>query len=453
MKPLIEFRDVSYWYPDQSRPALEELNLEVKEGEFLLVTGSSGSGKTTLLQCINGLVPRYSGGRMKGRVMVDGKPTLEYKIPELASKVGRVFQDPENQFIMNSVANELVFGLENLQYTREQINERVNEIVEELGLQKFLDRETSELSGGEKQKIILASILAMKPQVLVLDEPTSQLDEKNTKQILDLIVDLHQQGKTIVLVEHHLNKILDHVDRVFDIGKKEFIQPSELKAMKTRKKAEGKGKNNPVITVSNLTYSYGNGNVLDYLDLEIGRGEVTALVGSNGSGKSTLLKLFNGLLKPAEGLVEVNGIDTRESSVEELSRTVGYLPQNPNDYLFSETVFGEVTFTLKNFGLELSEERIDSLLDSLGILHLKHCFPRDLSGGERQRVALASVLAYNPDILLLDEPTLGIDEESRGRIRAVLEDLRVKGKTIVLATHDRDLVDGLADRVIELGDG
>jgi len=489
--PIIEFRDVWYWYPNREKPALGGINLKVEKGEFILIIGSSGSGKSTLCRCINGLVPNFTGGRFKGKVLVDGAETLKESTNRIAKKVGMVFQDPENQFVMSTVESEIAFGLENQCLPRDVIKDRIDEALSEIQIESLRHRKVNELSSGEKQKVVMASILAIHPDILVLDEPTSQLDPIAADDIINLVKNLNENFNiTIVLVEHRLESLLSYVDKVLDLDNNIFDTPREVIKKNPsvtkitalfnnlRKKGHSteiplslneakrvidrisinlKNKtdtvlihDNVAIDVQDLHYSYSDSEVLSRINLKVYENEFVAIIGRNGSGKTTLIKHFNGLLKPKYGNVRIFRKDTSSVNIADLAKEVGILLQNPDDYLFSDTVQEELEFTSKNLGLSSD---INDILKSLDLEEYKYSYPRDLSIGQKQRVAMASILVGNPKILVLDEPTRGIDNKSRDMLIDILKNLHRKGKTIVLVTHDVDIVAQLAERVLFMRDG
>lgn len=444
MAPLIEFKDVSYRYPDSDRFVISKFNLKVSEREFVLIRGPSGSGKTTLLKCVSGLVPNYTGGVFKGSVCVNGLDTLKNPVEEIALTVGIVFQDPENQITCTKVENEIAFGLENMRMSKKKIGDKIREIAGEVGVGHLLERKVNELSSGEKQKVVLASILAMGPKVLLLDEPSSQLDPESAEKLNSVLFKLKQEKNlTIMLVEHNLTE-LKKVDRILNLGSSETQPVVEYHPNKHRKKA-----GSVVVKVSHLDYCYQHQKVLNNINLEVNEGEVVSIIGPNGAGKTTLVKHFNGLLKPKTGEVFVNNTNTKNLSVEELASTIGFLSQNPNDYLFCDTVTDELNFTLKNLGII---GNVDETLRDFGLYGYRDRYPRDLSGGERQRVALASILVAQPKIVVLDEPTRGIDMKSKKKLLEILTNMRSLGRTIILATHDMELASN-SDRVIVMDKG
>lgn len=449
MNTIVELQGVSYWYPDTDKAAIADVNLKIAKGEFLLITGSSGSGKSTICRCINGIVPKFMGGKFKGRIIVNGMDMINTPVHEIAKYVGMVFQDPENQIVMNTVENEIAFGLENMLLKQDAIEKRIHEILEYMGISDLRYRKTGELSGGEKQKIVIASVLAMQPRIIVLDEPLSQLDPESAKWVLKLIRRLNKElGITIIIAEHRTGDI--SADRIFDMDKKRYVASN--KAVKNSNPCNKIEKNNNsgivAIDVENLSFSYNSG-VLKDVNLRIHAGEFVAISGHNGSGKTTLVKHFNGLLKPEKGRVRILGRETGKCKVEELAKIVGYVPQNPNELLFSDTVIDELKFTLKNLKVYGNPEE---LLDKLNLSCFKLSCPRDLSGGQKQRVAIASVVVANQKILILDEPTRGMDLESRKRLLELLKKLHNERRTIILVTHDMELSEA-AERVMVLRNG
>jgi energy-coupling factor transporter ATP-binding protein EcfA2 len=445
---IVEIKDVSYRYPQREEYALRGLNLTIGSGEFILVTGSSGSGKSTLCRLLNGLVPRYYGGALSGSVFVDGLNTDDHTVGELSTHVGLVFQDPENQMLMSTVEDEIAFGLENQMMGGREIGERIDWVADKLGIKHLLGRPTSELSGGEKQKVVLASVLALKPKVIVLDEPTSQLDPDSRSELFRLLTGLNREGAAILVVEHNIDEILSRVDWVFDLDSMQKVKPKRKHARPRRRRARPTG--DVVLRVDGLCGGYGGGQVLADMDLEVRGGECLAVTGRNGSGKTTLVKHFNGLLKPTSGSVFAYGMDTRETPTEVLAKRIAYLTQNPSDMLFCDTVEDELKLTLSHLGVEGD---IEGILDRFGLTAYRSSYPRDLSVGEKQRTALAAVLVSNPDLVVLDEPTRGIDERSRETLVAIIRQLLVEGKTVVVVTQDTRLVSQLASREVKLEGG
>jgi energy-coupling factor transporter ATP-binding protein EcfA2 len=498
---MIEIDHVTYSYPGAPAPAIADLTLTVPDGEFLLVCGPSGAGKSSALRLINGLIPHFHGGRFAGRVRVWGRDTLGHQPRDLADLVGFVFQDPESQFVVDVVEDEIVFGMENLGLPQALMRRRVEEVLDQLAIAHLRRRRVSSLSGGERQRVAIAAALAAQPRALVLDEPTSQLDPHGAEEVLTALQKLNADlGITVVLCEHRLERVVQYVDRVLYLDERQAgsgvvlgaprdvlaqiplapplqqlaralaWQPLPLTIKEGRplarqaapplspqhsdrspRPAPSSLHPAPVARACAVTVRYGEHEALYRLSLEVRPGELLALMGRNGSGKSTLLKALVGLVRPGEGRVELRGRDIAPVPVEELARDLGYVPQDPRSILFHDTLREELEFTLRGRGGRGAP--VDETLAALGIAHLAGAYPRALSGGEAQRAAMAAILAGDPPILLLDEPTRGLDYAAKASLARLLRDLCAGGKAVVMATHDVELAAASADRVAILGDG
>lgn len=464
---MIEMKKFSFTYGGAKKPVLHDIDLEVQDGEFVVVVGLSGSGKSTLCRALNGLIPHFYGGKVHGHVKVDGHDTRNTPPAKLASIVGMVFQDPENQLVMTNVENELAFGMENIQLPREQMKARVKEYSNYFDLERFFKRFIPELSGGEKQKVALASVLAMQPRYIVLDEPTSQLDEETASLFLGFLERVsREQGITVVLVEHRLERCLHRADRIvlLEGGRVESQGPPSKMVPLMRQKglmadmervASEVCLGEPVLSVQDLHFSYGDVPILKGLDLEVKKGELVAIIGANGSGKSTLLKQLNGILRPSKGNVTLFGKDIANATTASIARDIGYLGQNPNNYLFEESLVKELEFTLHNLKVPKEDwpERSEWAMRTLDLERYKGTFPRDLSCGERERAALASVLVGRPKLLVLDEPTRGLDHSNKLKLANIMHSLCESEMSAVIVTHDYRFVAEHATRVLALKDG
>jgi len=520
---VIDLEHLTYHYPDDPQPTLRDLTLHISEGEMVLVVGPSGAGKSTLLRCLNGLVPHFYGGTIAGSVRVGGLDPIVAQPRGMSSVVGFVFQDPETQFVFDTVESELVFAMENHNLPRREMAARLERVLERLAIPHLRHRRISTLSGGEKQRVAIASVLALEPRVLVLDEPTSQLDPEAADDVLATLQRLNRDlGLTVVLSEHRLERVAPYAHRVIFlpgaglppvdgaprdvlsqvpfapplvalaralgweplpltveeatpyasalrlIGAPPGVSPSPRPSSRVRREGECDPRvpsvardldsryhgppDAPIeVAVDDLWHAYDGHPALRGVSLSVRRGEAVAIMGRNGSGKTTLLKHIVGLLTPQRGKVRVRELDTYHAPVEEIIRVVGYVPQNPNALLFADTVREELAFTRRNHGL--STDGADGLLETLGIAAHADDYPRDLSVGERQRVALAAILAAEPEIILLDEPTRGIDALQKGALRRYLATERDRGRTVILSTHDVELVAEAVDRVVILEDG
>ncbi len=499
---MIELSHVSYSYPGAAGPALRDLSLSVVEGEFLLVCGPSGAGKSSFLRALNGLVPHFYGGRFSGGVRLWGRDTLQHQPRDLADLVGFVFQDPESQFVVDVVEDEIVFGMENLGLPQTIMRRRAEEVLDQLGIAHLRRQRVSALSGGEKQRVAIAAVLAAQPRALVLDEPTSQLDPHGAEEVLTALQKLNADlGLTIILCEHRLERVVQYADRILFFPGGEGQQPTigptremlgqiglvpplqglgralgweplpltikDGRAFAGRRQAAGGRRqaarpaqhSAPSVSVSGVTVRYGEHEALYRLSLAARPGELLALMGRNGSGKSTLLRALIGLARPSEGRVEVAGRDIARAPTEELARAVGYVPQDPRSILYHDTLREELEFTLRarqpatGNRRQQAAEKIEEALEALGIAHLAGAYPRALSGGEAQRAALAAILVGGPQILLLDEPTRGLDYAAKADLAGRLRALCAAGRTVIMATHDVELAASCADRVALLGDG
>src|SRR5215211_5529083 len=511
MKPEVSIEGLGYRYRGQQKPALDGIDLEVAEGEFLVVMGPSGAGKSTLCVSLNGLIPHFFRGRMEGEVRVGGRSTREGKVGEFAQEVGLVFQDFEAQLFSTNVALEVAFGPENFAVDHDEMVRRVESVLGQVRLEGFENRTPATLSGGQKQRLAIASVLAIEPRILCLDEPTTDLNPIGKLGIFEIAEDLKDRDDvTLIVVEHETEETID-ADRIIvlregkivadrparevlrDVGllQDSSVMPlqvtrffhemglwqgqlplttedglTEFKQRRWRvspeshrklveadaKREEGYGE--PVIEVEGLTHRYPNGVIaLEGVDLTVRRGEFLAVLGQNGSGKTTLVKHFNGLLKPTEGSVRVGGEETTEQGLRQLGQTVGYVFQNPDHQIFSDTVFDEVAFGPKVRGMEEVGERVEEALAAVGLEGRGEEDPFGLTKGERQRVAVASVLAVRPEVLILDEPTTGLDYAEQRSMMDLVRSLNEAGSTIIVVTHTMWVVAEYAHRAVVVREG
>ena len=485
---MITISALTYTYPG-GKTALRNLSLTIPTSSFVLVTGVSGAGKSTLLRAMNGLVPQFYGGVFSGSVLLDGQSTLGSSPRKMAQSVGFVFQDPEAQFVVQTVEDEICFGMENLGVPIEEMRRRLDDILTTLGLTHLRKRQVDTLSGGEAQRVAIASALVLRPRHLILDEPTSQLDPPAAHMLLDTLVHLNCDHRlTILLAEHRLERVLNSAthllhlepDRIrfgtvremlpfvplrpplVQIALERNWQPLPLTVEAARAflpdeaaptppaKPVAPEPADPVIVTNRLTTGYGSSTIFTDFNYSLGRGEIVGLLGVNGAGKSTLLKSLVGLIKPRSGDIHINGRSILGRKVADLAQTIGYVPQNPNSVLFAETLREEVQFTLRNHGLTGDDTEF---LTRLGLGDYLDHYPRDLSGGERQRAALAAMLAAEPPIILLDEPTRGLDYVQKQHLADLMRTWASQRKTILIATHDVEWIAGLATRctVLERG--
>ena len=501
---MIDIHDLTFTYPGAKQPALMGISLKIPTGEFCLVMGPSGGGKSTFLRCINGLVPHFSGGSLHGSILVNGYDPVKLSPREMSQTVGFVFQDPEAQFVVDLVEDEIAFSLENAAISSDEMEIRIEEVLMLLDMTSLRTRRLETLSGGERQRVAIAAALALRPQILVLDEPTSQLDPHGSEEVLQTLMRLNRQlGLTIVLAEHRLERVIPYAGQIIylsddfpggltgkpgevlsmvplnpplvSLGKalgwdplpltieeaQEYMRqssnqiPSDGKVIDLVPSNEDKQIKLSFIEAKDVHVSYGNTHALQGVDLDLYPGEITVMMGPNGAGKSSLLRSLIGLIPIQGGSIRVAGMDIAGRSVADICQQVGFLPQDPNALLFADTVMDELLITLRNHHLNHSGSITEPilLLDRLGLGNKANDYPRDLSTGERQRVAMGAVMVTHPGALFLDEPTRGLDYRAKQILLELLRGWREEGMAILMVTHDVELAAQAADRVILLENG
>ncbi len=490
--PLV-VENLSFRYRDRDTLAIQEISFSLRDGEILLVAGASGCGKTTLIRCINGLIPRSYKGEVSGRILIHGQETLGWPLSRISQHVGTVLQDPERQILGIRVLNEVAFGLENLGLPRDEILQRADEALERLNIVHLRDRETFNLSGGEKQKVALAGVLAMRPSILLLDEPLASLDPASALETLDMVRALADEGMSVLLVEHRVEDVLRiRPDRVLYMqeGRIRYLgdikglvdvvdyheiklpaqmvldkaasepRPPEIRILpgvkaEVEDEAEGAGEQEPIVRFEEVFFGYEAGKeVLHGISLDIRRGEVIAVLGPNGAGKTTFVKHAIGLLKPTSGRVLVNGRDTRQSSVAEIASTLGYVFQSPSHMLFASTVREELAFGPKNLNHspEQIEKEVSEALEIVNLVEYAKDPPLALSFGQQKRVSIAAILSMRSRILVMDEPTAGQDYKNYINFMDAI--VQMPGfEAILFITHDVDMALVYANRVLLMADG
>lgn len=490
--PMANLASVSYRYPGSRTDAFRHESWRLEAGSFSLVVGPSGSGKSSLLRCLNGLVPHFSGGSFGGQVIIDGRNTRTVGPRDLSASVGFVFQDPEAQLVTDRVEDELAFNLEQHGVDGVTMRKRVEEALDYLGIEHLRHRRPSDLSGGERQRVAIGAALAMHPKLLVLDEPTSQLDPWAAEDVVAVLTRLNEDlGLTVVVAEHRLDRLLSRVDTVrvmggtdgvalmgspdqvvplmdalplpsvTRLGRALNIVPAPLTVKDARVAFGGMtiGQCPPprntaptpgeiIADLEGVQITLGNRIVLDKLDFQVRAGELVAVMGRNGAGKTTLLRAIAGLQPVSAGSVSTLGVDLRTAGPEAFRGRVGYVPQHASTLFFHERLLDELRFTARVQGGTCDPHDV---LERFGLARQAGSHPLDLSGGERERAALATVMMGNPQLLLIDEPTRGMDAWRKAELAAHLTTLRQEGVAIVMVTHDVELVASCASRVVMLG--
>jgi energy-coupling factor transport system ATP-binding protein len=453
---MLEARNITFSY-DGTTLVLDSLNLQVKRGEIVVITGSTGSGKSTLAKCLTGFIPRSIQGEFSGSVLIDDSDISELPIADIARQVALVQQDPESQICTLQVSDEVAFGPENYGSESEEISELVDSSLVAFGSEHLYDRATFELSGGEKQRLIIASMTACKPDFLILDEPSSSLDPRGVIQLRHILRDLQNQNIGVIVIEHNLLAIQPVADRILTISEGkicnfEIPKQQQLEEITPRKI---EGTESPLLTTENLGFSYGDRKVINNVSLSVRKGEIIGLMGGNGSGKTTLLGLLGGLLTPDSGTVHLKDTSLGKINTKEIAQRIAMVFQNPNHQIFEKTVWKEQILTLKALDLDTSDslQLCETALERAGINDLKDRNPFSLSHGQKRRLNMSSIIVHSPQVLLLDEPFIGQDMEGRRYIRETVSDIVERGGTVLIVTHDPTFVHNHCDRAIFMENG
>jgi energy-coupling factor transport system ATP-binding protein len=484
---VLSVEDLSFRYRSRSEPSIRAISLSVSAGEVLLIAGASGCGKTTLLRCINGLAPRSYKGELNGRILINGQDTAGHSLARISQMVGTVLQDPERQILGTKVLGEVAFGLENLNLPRPEIRSRASAALETLGIAALAERETFSLSGGEKQKVALAGVLAMRPSLLLLDEPLASLDPASARETLALVRRLADEGLAVALVEHRVEDVLSiRPERALYMagGEIRYLGPLDgladavdyrqikLPAAQVMRRAAPQpppptltllpsaqatpsNSGQPLVTFDEVSFGYDASRpVLHGVNLSIRRGEIIAVLGPNGAGKTTLVKHAIGLLKPTGGRVLVDGQDTRRMSVAQIAATLGYVFQSPSHMLFAPSVGEELAFGPANLDHKPDQikKEVSEALETVNLSGREADPPLALSFGQQKRVSIAAVLAMRSRILVMDEPTAGQDYQNYMDFMDAI--LQMPGfEAVLFITHDVDLAVIFATRVLLVAQG
>jgi len=511
----IEVKDLTFTYranPDKA--AIENINFSIPRGQFVVIMGPSAAGKSTLANSLNGLIPGFLKGKYKGEVLINGKVVKGREVSEMAREIGLVFQDFEAQLFSTNVNLEIAFGPENFQIEREEIVRRINKVIKTVKLEGFENRQPATLSGGQKQRLAIGSVLATYPDIICMDEPTTDLDPIGKIGIFNIARELHASSQfTLLIVEHETEEAL-HADRLIvmkegkilkdgvpgqilkdvaftdEVGimslhipsyfsrilkikeenlpltpedgatlfrEKKIIFNNDKYSSIVKKEDEREASYGEVIlSIENLSHVYPNGNkAVNGISFKVREREFMAVLGHNGSGKTTLVKHFNALLSPSEGNVTIYEKNTRDHSIFEIGKEIGYVFQNPDHQIFADTVFEEVAFSPKIRGIDKEEikDRVEEALKAVDLAGYEEEDPFSLSKGERQRVAVASILSARPKIIVLDEPTTGLDYKEQKKMMELIKQLNENGHTIIMITHTMWVVSEYAHRVAVIRDG
>lgn len=509
-QPLVKFNKYNFKYKSQKAPTLYDVNLEIKEGEKIVIVGPSGSGKSTLAKSLNGQIPNTFDGNILGDCFIDGKKLKESSIFDLSLSVGTVLQDTDGQFVGLTVAEDIAFSLENDNVYIEKMREIVHKWADELNIKYLLDRKPSDLSGGQKQTVSIAGVLVSDVPILLLDEPLANLDPKSGRATMELVKNLSERrGYTVIVIEHRLEEaLLLDPDRIVavsdgkivaddnptnilksgvldkigirkplyidalnyagidlskykdlsDISKVDFYDEDLLKLRDWSNQIAYKQDHKEAIreiNINNLSFSYGKVEVLKNINLTINKGEIISIVGPNGAGKSTLAKLLCGFLRPNSGSIIIEGVDTKTLSIKEIADKIGFVLQNPNAMISKTMIFDEVAFGLRVRGVEEKElkERVEKVLKVCGLYPFRNWPIAALSYGQKRRVTIASILVLNPSVIILDEPTAGQDFRNYTQMMEFIGKLnREYGLTILMISHDMHLIQEYTDRSIVVAD-
>lgn len=505
----IELDGVAFTYESGREAALRDVDFVQRGGEFVALMGRTGAGKSTMCFTLNGLVPRFFPGTLGGTVRLNGSDIAPHRVSELVATLGLVFQDFETQLFSSDVESEVAFGLESLLVPRREMDARIREALEAVNLAHMAGRDPATLSGGEKQRLAIASVLAARPEILVLDEPTTDLDPVGRADVLAVVAELRAQGKTALMAEHETEEVagadrllvlaegavaydgppgelLSAPERTWELGIRPLDMPALLAAMgheerplevgaaaeilragswsvdearlgavrgADARRAEQYG--DVIVSIRDVSFSYDGHDALSGVSLDVRRGEFVAILGQNGCGKTTLAKHLNGLLHPGDGAVLIAGQPTTDAPVAELARTVAYVFQNPDHQIFMDRVEDEVAFGPRNLGVPAAEigDRVREALEAVDLVGYEARDPFVLTKGERQRVAVASALAARPQVIILDEPTTGLDGVQQKSMMDLLRRLNEAGHTVIVITHSMWAASTYAHRVVLMSEG
>lgn len=479
--PILSIENYSFGYEsDRKQPILSNLDFSLYKNQVTLLMGKSGSGKSTIALCLNGLYPEAVEGYSEGEIYYKGVNIKSFPKGQLNQHIAVVFQDPESQFCMMTVEDELAFTLENLNTPPSEMDEQISEVLRKVSMEGYRKSKLHELSGGQKQKIALAAVFLLQPDVLILDEATANLDPVSSLEFVMLIRNVQKNtGMTVLIIDHKADDWLDITDRLLVLGSEgTLIADSEPDSIFTEQKhllinegiflpkqyhlpeqfiqkRENSGAaNEKIIDIQDVTFSRRKSIILNQINLDIRRGELLMIVGENGAGKSTLLEIMAGLIKPHQGKILFNNRQIQKWKVADLRKRIGYVFQNPEHQFITDTVYDEITFGMKlnEVPTEAIQNKAEFLIEQFHLQKQKYSNPFSLSGGQKRRLSVATMLDETPDLLIFDEPTFGQDASTTSELMNIVQDLKANGTAIVFVTHDMELVN-MADRVMVLHKG
>lgn len=506
---LISFKDFSFRYSNLKQPTLKNINLDIASGEKVLIAGPSGSGKSTLAHCINGLIPFTYKGEISGSLRIKDFKPYEKSIYEISEAVGTILQDQDGQFVGLSVGEDVAFAYENNNVSQKDMYEKVNRALKEVDMLPFIKETPQNLSGGQKQKVSLAGVLSADADILLFDEPLANLDPISGWKAMEIIDRIHKStGKTVIIVEHRIEDVLAHgFDRIIVISQGEIVadgspddilctdilknyglrEPLYIETLKNagislkkedkistienaskfrdiimdtynpEKMGSNLSNSTPVLSISNICYRYFNDSpyTIKNISFDINKGEILAILGNNGAGKSTLFKVISGMCRHQEGAILYEGKPIDDWSVRKRGEIIGYVMQNPNHMITKNMIFDEVAFGLRNYDYDekLIVERVEETLKTCGLYKYRKWPVSSLSYGQKKRLTIASILAMNPEIIILDEPTAGQDQRNYREFMSFLENIKKTGVSIIMITHDMNLALEYADRAVVMSDG
>lgn len=465
---MIVLKNVSFSYHTVERSAgVYDIDLEIPDGQVVMLCGASGCGKTTITRLINGLAPAYYPGDLQGQILIDGRDSANVTLYELSQKIGSVFQNPRSQFFSVDSTSEIAFGCENTGVEREEMYRRIGRVARELHMEALLDRNLFALSGGEKQRIACASVATMQPEIFILDEPSSNLDLRTIADLKEVIRQWKRQGKTVVIAEHRLYYLMDLIDRVIYMEDGRVVQDLPVEAFRKMDEEElhrrglrarqpvhfeakeDRLREEQVFRFTDLSFSYGRSAFLNIPEMEIPCGAIVGVLGYNGAGKSTLANVICGLEKKTKGILHYK---EKTLSAKDRRKCSYMVMQDVNHQLFTESVLEEILLSMEEED-EAAKQRAGEILRELNLEAFREVHPLSLSGGQKQRVAIGSAIASDKELLIFDEPTSGLDYRHMLEVSELLKRLSREGRTLFLITHDPELLQECCDYLLFLENG